>query len=70
MRTKPNRWNAARDLHDAAIRCPPRDYRPRRPTWSLPLTRVLRWMVAVVLVAFALNMFGGAAIDLFRGVFL
>lgn len=68
MTTKrPNRWNAARDLHDAALRCPPR--KPyARPTWSLPLTRVLRWCAAALLLAFAFAMFRGVLLDLLRGV--
>lgn len=67
---RPNRWNAARDLHDAALRNPPR--KPRKsytlPTWSLPLPRVLRWMGAAVLLAFAFFMFRSALVDLLRGV--
>ena len=48
---RPNRYNAARDAHDAALRCPAR--KVAKPRASLPLSRVLRWMawtVAAVVV--------------------
>ena len=61
MSRKPNRWNAARDAHDAAMRCPPHRTPYRRPTYSLPATRVLRWMVWVVVAAAAFHYLPHAA---------
>lgn len=49
MNRRPNRYNAARDKHDAAIRCPER--KPYIKPKSLPLTRVLKWMFYVVIAA-------------------
>lgn len=67
MNRKPNRWNAARDAHDAAMRCPPHRTPYRRPAYSLPVTRVLRWMVGAVVIAAAYS-FAAPYVRAFLGV--
>lgn len=55
--SRPNRYNAARDAHDAALRA--RTARVPRVRWtgpqgrSVPLVTVLRWAAVVLLAAAA-----------------
>lgn len=51
--SRPNRWNAARDAHDAAIRAAATARKPRPVRNVLPMPRVLGWMAWVLAAAAA-----------------
>ncbi len=53
--------------HDALRNTPRRKAEPKRPTWSLPVTTVLRWLLAAVLAVVALSLFGDVALQAVRG---
>ena len=62
---RPDRFLAG--AHDALRNTPRRKAEPKRPTWSLPLGTVLRWMFAAVLAVISLSLFGDAALQAVRG---
>lgn len=63
---RPNRYNAARDAHDAALRCPAR--KVAKPSRSLPLSRVLRWMAWAVVAAVAYSYAAPIVATFARGI--
>lgn len=53
--------------HDALRATPRRRAVTKQPRWSLPVTTVLRWMLAGVLAVVALSLFGDVALQAIRG---
>lgn len=65
---RPNR--SASDAHDglkAGRRVSPHHTAVPLRTWSLPVTTVLRWLLAGLLAIVTLSLFGDVALDLVRG---
>lgn len=50
--TRPNRWNAARDKHDAAIRCPQRKrtIKPAPRYWAIPLIKIAATALFIAII--------------------